>query len=113
MGAIPGLRTVETYTPVEIRAFQGDYLIIPCTIAEGENLNVGQLLGEDTGKYVAYDPDVNTAKGILAEKVDATDADVISTMYVKGSFVEARLTGLDDAAKEALNAKSVGGILII
>jgi len=64
---------------------------------------------------VAYDDDAidgsEVAAGILLEDVDAVSAGaaVVSSMYVKGAFVESKLTGLDDAAKADLGARSVPG----
>lgn len=216
MSNIPGMSTVGTYEPTEIRAFDGDFIAQPVTIEAPENLAIGTIIGAKpaTGKYGAYDADgsasattpaagadnqgANTiasvavdnnktltedwtltctddstggsevfsvvgsvsgdvgdatvgveftdattgitftiadpganaveddvftfstvacpaleADGILSEAVDASDADQLSTMYVKGSFVYADLVGIDSDAIEAMNGKVVEGVLYI
>jgi len=56
---------------------------------------------------------VAVAEGILSEDVDATEGDEISSMFVKGIFVEDELTGLDADAKSHLGGKTVGDYFII
>ncbi len=111
--------TTNTYEPKEIRA-GGDgsqFLAKPVTIADDQDLTTGTILGQvtDTGLFVAYDDDAidgsEVAAGILVEDVDAVSAGaaVVSSMYVKGAFIESKLTGLDEAAKADLGARSVPG----
>jgi len=50
---------------------------------------------------------------VLTENVDATDGDVISSMFVRGNFQENKLIGLDADAIENMNGKSIEGFLFI
>lgn len=113
---MPGLSTVNTYSPDEIRGLgTNDFMTMPITVTSGLNLSAGQVMAIDSGtdKGVAYSSGANTAAGILTEDVDASSADTLSSMYVKGNFVESKLTGLDAQAKESLGGKSVGELFII
>lgn len=66
-----------------------------------------------TFSTTASTEDADVAEGILGEDVDATDGAIVSHMYVKGSFIESELTGLDSDAKTHLNGKSVGDYFVI
>lgn len=114
---------VNTYTPSEIRAFSYShlYLSVPVTIVSGQDLAKGTVLGKITasGKYTAYaSTNANgseTAEGILAQAVDASstgaNADTPASMYVKGVFVESKLTGYDATAKSTLGAREYGSFV--
>jgi hypothetical protein len=74
------------------------------TIASGQNLVCGQLVGKitATGEYAAYDDDgadngCRTAAGILTSDVDATDGALPGVILVRGPAVisKAGLTGSD------------------
>ncbi len=56
----PGMETINSWKPVEIRAYlTKNFITIPATIEAGQNLKVGQVLGRrpTTGKIVAYNKD--------------------------------------------------------
>lgn len=80
-------------------------VIVPITLATGENLKRGHVLGKITvgGQYAGYDNDlstgVETARAILAEDTDATDAATPTIAYVHGEFNASALTW-DDAAND-------------
>lgn len=86
--------TTETHTPDRLHA--GDFPIrtLDVTIASGQNLARGALLGRITasGKYVlslaaAADGSQNPV-AILAEDVDASAGDKKGIVYVSGDFNE-------------------------
>jgi hypothetical protein len=214
-----GVNTVDSYDSNEIRGMgSGDFVLIPCTIEAGQDLEAGTVIGErpTSGRYVAYGSgdaasataaeadegnggdgacsqvDVQdgytltedwvltctaaaenggtfavegsvtgdagnasvgvqfshpaggayrvrftvsdgnqdfqvgdkftfstvaagarSALGILSQRVEAAGEDVISTMYVRGNFVESKLTGLDAGAKADLNGRSVAGYFLM
>jgi len=62
--------------------------------------------GAASGTFGAYNDagsnGLNTAKGILSDKVDATASGAQGNMYVHGTFYESKLTGLDSNAKTDL-----------
>ena len=111
--------STDTYEPKEIRggADGAQFLAKPVTIAADQNLVTGTILGrvDETGLFVAYDDDGDdgreVAAGILVEDVDAVAVDrvVVSSMYVRGSFIKSRLVGLDPAAEADLDARTVPG----
>ncbi len=78
---------------------------IPVTVVSGQTLAAGTVLGRITasGKYAAYDDDVDPADGtetavaILGAACDASTGDEKSWAYVHGEFKEAALTGIDAA----------------
>ncbi|MGB9798003.1 MAG: head decoration protein [bacterium] len=81
---------------------------ISITIAQGYNLAAGTVLGKITasGKYGPYSASATdgrqTAVGILAEAVDATNGDKGSFMLVHGIFFRNAITGLDATAESQL-----------
>lgn len=86
------------------------------TIAEGANLKRGTVLGkiDASGLCVAVNSALETGAenvyAILAEDVDATDADKKAPAYFTGEFNEAALTfgGTDDADDHRDAAKAIG-----
>ncbi len=55
-----GIDAINTHDPDEIRGVGSrDYVLIPCTIEEGQVLSSGTVIGvvPTTGKYAAYDRD--------------------------------------------------------
>lgn len=76
-------------------------ITIPVTIASGQTLVRGTVLGRVTlsGEYVAYDADAedgsDVPRAILGEDCDASDAAEKSYAYVHGEFREDALTGID------------------
>ncbi len=88
----------ESYTPDQLHA--GDFPIrtLDVTIASGQNLTRGALLGKITasGKYVlslaAAADGSQTPVAILAEDVDATGGDKSGIVYVSGDFNENAIT---------------------
>jgi len=109
--------TTKTWTPTEIRGIADDgwFLALPGTIAAGNNVAKGTVLGKITasGKLAPYDDAVSpangleTAVGIAVEAVDATDNDKPCAVYVTGIFVESLLTGLDANAKTDLGGRTI------
>lgn len=63
--------------------------------------------GANSGTYGVYNnagsSGMATAKGILADKVDATSSGVNTYMYVHGVFYREKMIGLDSAAETDLN----------
>jgi|GEM_PF-2269973 len=95
----------QDLTPVELFAGSFPQVFKKITIASGQNvLAKGTVLGKitETGYYGAYNDAANdgrqTAKLILAEDVDATDAAVECSAWQAGHFNVAALTGYDAAA---------------
>jgi hypothetical protein len=90
--------TTESYTPDRLHA--GDFPIrtLDVTIASGQNLGRGALLGKITasGKYVlslaAAADGSEVASAILAEDVDASGGDKPGIVYVSGDFNENAIT---------------------
>lgn len=62
---MPGLKTVETYSPVEIRGpgHISNFLITNCTVEQGQDLDAGQVVGmrPTSRKYIAYNKDANAS----------------------------------------------------
>jgi len=95
----------ETYTPDKLLA--GDYPVVTdiVTIASGQNLTRGALLGKitATGKYALCDSAASDGSqaplAILAEDADASAADAQATVYLSGAFNENAVTfgGTDTA----------------
>lgn len=99
---------VTTQDGSQVQLFAGDFprVMKPATVVSGSGvLAKGTVLGIVTasGKFGVYADagagGLDTAKGILAEDVDATSADVNTTVYLAGDFNETALTGLTAAAK--------------
>lgn len=82
-------------------------VVLPITLAAGENLVAGTVLGRiaETGLYAAYDNDaatgVETAVVILARDTDATDGNKATAAYFHGEFMDAALTWKDADARAA------------
>lgn len=99
----------ETFTPDALIA--GDFPIVTksVTIASGRSLVRGTILGKLTsgGKCVMQNTAASdgsaTDYAVLAEDVDATSADVVSTAYLTGEFNVAALVcaTLGAAARES------------
>ena len=89
------------------------------TIASGQNLDVGTVLGKvtATGLYSAYSNSnsdgTQTALGILQHPCDATGGNQVAGMYVRGAFLYDQLTGIDAAAVTELGGRVVGNELYI
>lgn len=95
----------ETFTPDNLIA--GDYPAVTesVTVASGQTLSRGAVLGKvtATGKVVlsmsAAADGSQTPYAILAEDVDASAADQVATAYLSGEFNEGELTfGADHTA---------------
>jgi len=86
---------------------------IPITIASGNSLSAGTVLGKITasGKYGPYNDAASdgrqTAVGILGEDVDAANADVGTFMFVHCVVISANLTGIDANGKADLKGQIV------
>jgi len=95
-----------------------DVIAVPVTIVAGEGvLGRGSVLGKitATGKYALVnsagpDDGRRTAAAILAEDVDATDNDVVTTAYVRGEFNENALVfgGTDTVATHKSHLQDIG-----
>lgn len=114
-----------SYDTKEIRALgvpEDHFVAVGVKVAQAAgNLAEGTLLGKITasGLYKAYN-NANSdgsekAVGILAFPADAQTAgqNIGATMFVKGYFKESALTGLDEAAKADMGARSAEGVLIV
>ena len=93
--------------PDNLIAGYSDVIAIPITVVSGEGvLGRGSVLGKitESTKYdlvnsAGDDDGSRTAAAILAEDVDATEADVVTVAYVKGEFNEnACVFGGEDTA---------------
>ena len=80
------------------------------TIASSSTvLSGGTVLGRITssGKYTAYNngnsDGTETARGILFERVDASDGDHLGSMQVMGVVRSGSLIGIDDAGRVELS----------
>lgn len=100
----PSYQTEGTFVPDNL--FGGDFPIVTdtVTIASGQNLKRGAVLGVVTasGKYVLSaatdeeeDPIADGSEepvAILAEDIDASDGDVTAPIYLTGAFNARALT---------------------
>lgn len=105
--------TQDTHSVVPLLVTDFPSVTIPITIASGNQVVKGQVLGRitDDDEYKGYDPDANdgsqNADLIATEDVDATDADVDTAAIAFGKVNEAALTGLDAAARVALRKQGI------
>jgi hypothetical protein len=99
---------ITTQSKIIDNLFAGDFpkVSLPVTVVSGSGVLIrGTLLGKVTasGKYKPYNnanvDGSETAKLVLAEDIDATSADVKTTAFAAGEFNEAKLIGLDAAAR--------------
>lgn len=96
--------TSQTQTSSSIFAGTTDLVKNDITVESGQGeLIEGQWLGMITasGKYAVYDDaatdGTEVRAGILVEDIDATSADVNTTMWVHGEFNGSKLTPATDA----------------
>jgi hypothetical protein len=98
---------METFTPDKLLASDYPAVTDVRTVLTGQNLKRGTVLAEDSGNSDKLVP-VNSGSAtasiqdpvcILAEDVDASDADVNGLVYLSGAFNEGALTfgGTDTA----------------
>jgi len=111
----------KTYSDVEILALsEVPAPKIAATIKQGENLDKGAVIAQETasGLYVAYDSagvdGSEEAAGILSFAVNATatgdNRNVDAAMYIGGAFYEDKLPDtITPAIKTALGARSIPG----
>ena len=89
---------------VTIAAGEADFVV-------GDIFTVTVAAGTNAGKYRAYGADNTDGSGIarviLGRDVDATAADVKAFAYAGGVFKRSALTGIDDAAVEALADRGI------
>ncbi len=107
--------------PDNLIAGYSDVIAIPITVASGEGvLGRGSVLGKitATGYYdlvnsAGTDDGSRTAAAILAEDIDATDEDVVTTAYIAGEFNENALTfgGEDVVVTHKATLQGLGIIL--
>ena len=107
----------ETYTPDRLLAGAFPKATQEVTVAAGNNLARGTVLGMVTadGKCLAVDSALENGAekpyAILAEPVDATDADAVGMAYLSGSFNQNALVfgGTDtvDTHRDALRDLSI------
>nr|VFK12791.1 MAG: Bacteriophage lambda head decoration protein D [Candidatus Kentron sp. LFY] len=107
----------EFYTPDSLIA--GDHPIVTqsVTVATGQNLKRGTLLGKvsASGKVVLSEAAANdgsqTPYAVLSEDTDATDGDKTTIAYLSGEFDEDSITfGIGhtaDSARDALRAINI------
>lgn len=103
----------ETADPTEILVSgHGTEVRLSITIASGagalaKGTVVGQYnTGANSGTFGAYSntgaSGLDTAKGILTDKADASSSGAQATMYNHGTFYRVKLTGLDSNAETDL-----------
>jgi len=103
------LSDITTATPTEcLISGHGTDDVVGITIASGAGVLskctvVAQYnTGTSSGHYARYDNSKSdgreTAKGILADKVDATSSGVFGLMYVHGHFHTEEVIALDSGA---------------
>lgn len=86
-----------------------DSLFSVTIVSSSTVLSGGTVLGKVTasGKYTIYaggaSDGTETARGILFERVDATDGDHLGSMQVMGVVRSGSLIGIDDAARVELS----------
>lgn len=108
---------MTTRTTLDMKAYIGSDtfgpVLLPKTIASGADLVKGTILGRVTasGKLAAYasgnsDGSENPV-AVLLDDAAAAAADVDITAGFGGVYIEANMTGLDAAAKTALEAKGI------
>ena len=107
--------------PDNLIAGYSDVIAIEVTVASGEGvLGRGSVLGKITasGYYdlvnsAGADDGSRTAAAILAEDIDATDDDVVTTAYIAGEFYQDALTfgGTDAVADHLATLQGLGIIL--
>lgn len=106
--------TSETINYDNLIAGTADVVTEGATILLGEGVIArGTVLGKVTvgGKYRAYNAvNVDGSQNpvaICAEEVDATLADVITSIYLAGAFAKSKLVGYADAIKPTLRALGI------
>lgn len=112
---VPGFTPAPAdVTPDEILKSTVGFTQIGVTLAMGQGtLVAGTVLARKTSdkKYYAYDADgsdgLDTARGILRQAVDTTDADYLGNMVIAGILAYSKLdySGLDSAAITDLNGR--------
>ena len=110
---------LETYTPDNLIA--GDFPLVTGdgTILTGQNLKRGTVLAKDSAnsnKLVPVDSASATASiqspvAVLADDVDASEADAVGPLYLSGEFSESALifggTDTVDTHRDALRDLSI------
>lgn len=110
-------KLLNEWSGEEIRAYGEDSLFLrrPITVDVSQGpLVPGTIMGKvtATGRFVAYSDvaanGAEVARGVLMHHIDPATAGehLQATMFASGNFVEAKLTGLDTAAKADLNGTS-------
>lgn len=108
-------------SPDNLIAGPSDVIAVEVTIASGAGkLSRGSVLGKITAtglckivNSAGNDDGTKIAYAILAEDVDATSSDVVSSAYVAGEFAEGALTfgGSDTADTHRYAMQSIGLII--
>lgn len=100
-GAVAGYAKVGTaFTSTHLSGFTiGDG---STDFALGDTYTIAVAAGD--GKGVAYNPAASSHnfEGVLATDIDATDGDVIGTVYRSGNFVKQGLTGYSNSLEQTL-----------
>ena len=113
-----GLFESTSSAPDNLIAGYSNVIAIEVTVASGEGiLGRGSVLGKITASGL-YDlvnsagpnDGSRTAAAILAEDIDATDDDVVTTAYFEGEFNEGALVfgGTDDADTHRATLQGLG-----
>lgn len=119
---MPGLKTVNTWTPVEIRGPGNEslFLITNCTVEEGQNLTAGTIVGPRpvNGKYIAYNKDAAASATVPDADDENTGNATCSTVTVDDektlteditvTFTEATAFTVTGSVSGALGTGSTG-----
>ena len=99
---------------MQLFAGEMEFETIPATIVAGSGiLKVGTVVGRitDGGKYAPYNDlhvdGTEVARAILTEDLDATNADVNTSIFVEGTINRAALTGIDQAGEYDLQDRGI------
>ena len=106
LGVSPGFHFLAFEHGMVVR---GGVTVLESTVgvdADGEKLLLaGTVMAEITasGKFAAYDDALSDGRedavGFLVEEINVKDGDVITSILLHGSVIEARTSGADAAAK--------------
>jgi len=108
---------MTTETTLDMKAYIGSDtygpVLLTKTIGTGADLVKGTILGRVTadGKLKEYDSGnsdgTENPVAVLMEDAAAASADVEATVGFAGVYIEDNMTGLDAAAKTALEARGI------
>jgi len=108
MSLQPAVGAVTADTPTDIFYTVEGRVHIKVTFASGHTITKGMVVAEITAshKYGEYDNSggggLEVAAGVAADDYDASAADEIGMVWIHGTFVAAKLTGMDANARTDL-----------